>query len=307
VNTFRKRIRRLNQSSLLRVLVALIVLSCTFDSSVVLAIGSRAAPLLQSPVPPQAEAFDAKYSSYVYDVVSIRRYKGDPRGFHPAGDTPDGYYATAAPLLTLIGIFFTGSNHFESSGAPSWLSEEYYDIQAKMEPEVADALHKLSAEDQILARRHMMQVLFRDNLKLVVHSDAKEISGYDLVVAKNGPKLKPSTDSHVAPPDRWRPSSSDGVMAITCRGVSIGSLANHLVLMTGQPVNDKTGLTGAYDFILRYAPDQLTVSPPGLLAPQPDASSLAKALEEQLGLKLVSAKAHKQILIIDHVERPRPD
>jgi uncharacterized protein (TIGR03435 family) len=60
-------------------------------------------------------------------------------------------------------------------------------------------------------------------------------------------------------------------------------------------------LTGKYDIELEWTPDgALRQSPP------PDAGppSIVTALQQQLGLKLESAKRPVEILVIDHIERP---
>jgi uncharacterized protein (TIGR03435 family) len=71
--------------------------------------------------------------------------------------------------------------------------------------------------------------------------------------------------------------------------------------MFGRPVSDKTGLTGKYDFVLKYqgrtdqdrSADDMDPTPP-----------LDRALTEQLGLKVETAKGPVKVLVIDHVEKP---
>ena len=101
-------------------------------------------------------------------------------------------------------------------------------------------------------------------------------------------------------------------MTIYGFGVSMPALAKQLTIMAGQTVQDKTGLTGTYDFTLKYwmtpmrrpsegAPDgQLAID-----APDPSGGpSLFTAIQKQLGLKLESGKGPVEIVVIDHVERP---
>jgi uncharacterized protein (TIGR03435 family) len=75
---------------------------------------------------------------------------------------------------------------------------------------------------------------------------------------------------------------------------------------------DKTGLTGKYDFELKWAPDE---APPPITGgtqgglPMNDAAtdpgpSLFTALQEQLGLKLEPQKGPVDVIVIDHIERP---
>ncbi len=67
-------------------------------------------------------------------------------------------------------------------------------------------------------------------------------------------------------------------------------------------VLDKTGLTGKYDFTLQYVPEQIAVTPAADASDSSD-TSIFKALQEQLGLKLESGKAPIEIIVIDHIER----
>jgi uncharacterized protein (TIGR03435 family) len=81
------------------------------------------------------------------------------------------------------------------------------------------------------------------------------------------------------------------------------TLANRLGRLPpiGRPVVNQTGLTGRFDLELNFTPDQ------GGSAPAADAISIFTALPEQLGLKLESTKGAVDVLVIDHVEQPRPD
>ena len=71
----------------------------------------------------------------------------------------------------------------------------------------------------------------------------------------------------------------------------------------GREVVDKTGLTGFYDFSLKWTPMQTTAAPGGAPSPDVEGVSLFTAIEE-LGLKLVPAKGPGQVLVIDHIEKP---
>jgi uncharacterized protein (TIGR03435 family) len=66
----------------------------------------------------------------------------------------------------------------------------------------------------------------------------------------------------------------------------------------GRVVIDKTGLTGNYEFSIRYTTEPNSTD---------DRPSLFTALEEQLGLKLVADRAPLQVLVVDHIERPTED
>jgi uncharacterized protein (TIGR03435 family) len=68
-----------------------------------------------------------------------------------------------------------------------------------------------------------------------------------------------------------------------------------------RPVVDETGLTGRYNFVLKWTPDESNTSdpnaPPGIFT----------AVQQQLGLKLEPTKGPADILVIDRVEMPSPN
>ena len=83
----------------------------------------------------------------------------------------------------------------------------------------------------------------------------------------------------------------------------------------GRSVEDKTGLTGNYDYTLDWTPDDATATAaqwadggqPGAgsaTSPATPGPSLFTAIEEQLGLKLEPRKGSVDIIVIDHIEQP---
>ncbi len=97
----------------------------------------------------------------------------------------------------------------------------------------------------------------------------------------------------------------------SAQAAPLSLLADSLSRQLGRVVLDKTGLTGLYDFELKWTPDesqsQMFKGPDGAdSAPPPDASgpTIFTALQEQLGLKLEAQKGPVEVLVIDHVEKP---
>ena len=90
---------------------------------------------------------------------------------------------------------------------------------------------------------------------------------------------------------------------MSSRAVTMDALASMLAYGVGRPVVNETGLAGEFDVDLSYAPDlgagAAPTAPPATTAP-----SLFTALEEQLGLKLESARGPIDVVVIDRVERP---
>jgi uncharacterized protein (TIGR03435 family) len=113
---------------------------------------------------------------------------------------------------------------------------------------------------------------------------------YALVIGKNGPKFKEST---VAPAEAFGTARLDGIRS---NRMTMNKLAAMLSRMTRMPVLDKTGLTGYYQFDLKYADERQPVE--NQVGP-----SVFTAVQEQLGLKLESKKSPVDVLLIDHAEK----
>jgi uncharacterized protein (TIGR03435 family) len=198
------------------------------------------------------------------------------------------------------------------SGGPAWISSQRYVINAK-----ADA-----TASQETMQGPMLQALLEDRFKLKIHRETKEVPVFELTVAKGGPRLAPSKEESCTPADPARPPGPPpqgkwppcGVLTMLTkgpnatlepRGITLDAFAkNMLPTLLDRLVINKTGIAGLFDIHLEFAVDEST---PGLrLAPsdQPPAASIFTAIQEQLGLKLESAKGPGEFLIIDSVERP---
>jgi uncharacterized protein (TIGR03435 family) len=83
-------------------------------------------------------------------------------------------------------------------------------------------------------------------------------------------------------------------------------LAGGLAVQLRCEVVDKTNLKGLYDFKLQWMPDPITlgISSPGAQGTSASGPSLFTALQEQLGLKLESARGPVEVLVIDSVQKP---
>ena len=184
----------------------------------------------------------------------------------------------------------------------------------------------------------MLRALLERRFQLKIHIDTEQVPAFALTVAKGGLKIKPTKEGECekppAPtpgvPTLLRPPTADDVR----RGVKPwcsffgnrngpnevfvagGSTLGTLTLLGGQlgaKVLDKTGITDKFNFILEYVRDENTPGPlsrtPQDAEPSdiPRAGTIFTALEEQLGLRLEPAKAPREFIVIDHVERLSPN
>jgi uncharacterized protein (TIGR03435 family) len=262
---------------------------------------------------------------YEYEVVSIKPNKSG--SLIPGGRQSDiGIDVSNFPLQFLISAAF-GVGNDRIVGLPGWVSSDRFDINARMDTSVADALKKLSSDDRKTIQQKMLQALFADRCKLTFHRETKELSTMTLVLGKNGPKFKESKPGETPEGGIKVPDGKGGTGTmqvgekglLTFRGLPITFLVQILSSQLGTTVVDKTGLTGKYDFSWQFTPTQAQIrafggatAPPdgasgganSVLPDDPDGSSLFTAVQEQLGLKLESGKGPVEIFVIDHIEKP---
>ena len=78
-------------------------------------------------------------------------------------------------------------------------------------------------------------------------------------------------------------------------------------------VFDNTGIADKFNFVLEFVwdentPGQRIVTPdPDVSADIPRAATIFTAVDEQLGLRLEPARAPREFIVIDSVERPSPN
>jgi uncharacterized protein (TIGR03435 family) len=231
-----------------------------------------------------------------FEVASIKRSapaSGD-RQFTGVGTPGGGRLNTFGASLRMLITFAYNVKDYQISGGPGWANSEIYDIVAKADANAATPQLKV-----------MLQTLLKERFKLMLRHETKDAPIYQLVVAKGGSKIKEDT------------TSARVTMGITGRGHAIGQKASIAMLvqtlgtLTGRPVVDKTGLASTYSFKMDWTPDPGEGGPPSMagvaeVAPPPDPNgpSLFTALQEQLGLKLESAKGPVESLVIESAEKP---
>ena len=163
------------------------------------------------------------------------------------------------------------------SGGPDWLNRQYYEISAKPEGDAGLSYEQIQP---------LLEQLLQERFHLTYHHETQNRKGYALEVARGGPKLTPTKGG--------TPYGYIMGSRIQMPNVSLQGLASTLGHVLGQPVTDQTGLKGNYDVELNYAAMNATDSS------QP---SIFTAVEEQLGLKLVSQKVPVEMFVIDHVDK----
>ncbi len=214
-------------------------------------------------------------------------------------------------IENLIYMAYGSDRYYRVVGLPGALHSVVFDIQAKSDSAADEKIAHLTNEQAKLEQQHMLQVLLAERFNLKVHWETKEGDVYNLA-AKKSSKLResnggpPSAEERKIFGDRPVPAlyqsgnSRDG-FAVNCRGCTIAMIVRMLAGPFGRPVIDKTGLTGKYDFTVHYLGTLESLKEASDISPLPP---LYTAIQDQLGLKLESAKGPISILVIDHAEMP---
>lgn len=228
-----------------------------------------------------------------FDVASIRRNVSgaESTSLRPL---PNGIEGVNVTIRRLIRIAY-GVADFQIVDAPGWFDSEHYDLTARAAEAVSPA-----------TLPPMMKALLAERFGLRVSEVPREVPGFELRVERADARglRRASVPCALAPaaaaPPPGQPlrpvcfSSIPGDM--TARGVTSELLARQLTAIVRQPVVDRTGLSDAFDFELRWQSD--------IAAGDADVPPLVTALREQLGLRLVPARSSVPAIVVTAAARP---
>jgi uncharacterized protein (TIGR03435 family) len=270
-------------------------------------------------------SLQAQSPRLTFEVVSIKPNNGND-GRTMIGLMPGGRFTARNIALRELIVNAYRIQPNQLSGAPGWISNERFDIEAKPAGEVT--------QEQIPL---MLQALLEERFHFKAHRETKDGPVYELIVAKGGLKMPLSADQtplqrpgaapggpppggpNGGPPAGGPPPANfNGAMprggmrlgpgSYNATAIPVSQLINAMARSLSRPIIDKTGLTGLYDVDLKFTPEQIPRGPlpPGVEPPpiDPNGPTIYTALQEQLGLKLDSATGPVELLIVDAIERP---
>jgi bla regulator protein blaR1 len=322
------------KSSPSRFAAGTLLAAALISASLIYAQGSSAQ---STAIPEWQTAAGGKMS---FDVASIRPIKpGDftpptfPLSSDDAYTTTGGIFTADFPLTVYIEFAYKLRLSGEERDAmlahlPKWVSTDNFEIHART-GENATATRE-PTKDQM---RLMMQSLLADRFKLAIHFETRQTPVLALILVKPGklgPSLRPHADGPACDPNaKLSIPTTDSVFPPICDAYMLKQTPDHILLAgsrnttmelvaaslptlakLGRPVVDQTGLTGRYDFTLRWTPESdspisSSASSSGANSqPDPSGTRFDEALREQLGLKLKSAITPLEIPVIDHIEQP---
>jgi uncharacterized protein (TIGR03435 family) len=253
-----------------------------------------------------------------FDVASVKISPPLPPGGAQviAGSPQRGgrWISRNAPLIDILRASYPDYRLRGQIVAPDWVARTRFDIDARANGEPARA--------QMI---EMIKLLLADRFALKVRTEPREVDVQALTVARSdgrlGAGLRPSSvDCEAVAAAREKGASPEGpggrplCIALSdelpnglIRVRGSGALVPHLINMiqgpVREPIVDRTGLTSRYDIDLEFNSEL-----GGLRVPDNAAgSSLATALQEQLGLRLDQRKAQLTVLVVENVAMPTPD
>lgn len=227
----------------------------------------------------------------VYDVATIKPNKTGSG--HSSISVDDAVFRTEnVSLRSLLQNAFDVRKE-QIEGLPPWAESARWDINAKVVDPDMKALEKLKPEE----RRAMLQTLLTERFALKWHFESRVMSSYELVVAKSGVLFKEG-----ASPKNSGVSQNNTSLKATSTPMT--RLAAVLSDELHRPVVDKTGLSGGYDFSLKWTPDDVSGSGDRGVKEEDAPPTLFTALQEQLGLRLQAGKDPIAVLVIDRLELP---
>ncbi len=267
------------------------------------------------PAPPPAEFDVAEIKLSPPDALTVGRIQ-------PGGRLD----FSGATLKTFIQLAWDITLDEMIVNLPKWADDTKYSLIAKSSTAISGPSNNPSVDIDDL--RLMLRALLVERFKLKTHMEERPVTAYTLLADK--PKMARADASNRTgwkegpAPDQKDTRNTVLTRMVTAKNMTMGQFAEDLQRMANGyirvPVEDATGLDGAYDFTLTFTPIGLLNGgrggrggdPPAAGA-VPDAAdpsgglSLFDAVKQQLGLKLEARKRPMPVLVIDHVDEKPSD
>jgi len=239
-----------------------------------------------------------------FEVATIKPVEGAPPPSSGPPSLPHDEIRVieTTKLLIASAYYLQASSPSEIIGGSAWTDNQMFDIKAKINGPLSEAMQQMSSNERKQKIQLMDQSLLADRFKLKVHFETRELPQYALVVAKGGVKLKPADPAEPHQRSAMVPKGQGA--ELTAAGTTTEDLASMLQFqpeLGGRITVDQTGLTGRYDITLDWTPARVNATAPNS---QDAGLSLFTALQEQLGLRLVETKGPVEVVVIDHIEKP---
>jgi uncharacterized protein (TIGR03435 family) len=280
------------------------------------AVAALGQPAAETPV---VRVFHPHDPSLAYEVATIK--PSDPSQPY-SGTTLRRYIASAYGVPIPWGAPATVFAGSQVVGGPAWIDNDRYEIKGEAPDELRVAMQKMSHDQHDAAINTMRQALLADRFHLKVHFETREMPVFEMIPAKGGLKITQAApvdgqaDTAGAPKDKLAAGSMgmqiriNGTATLEGRSATMELFLNALrgesPEVAGRQILDLTGFKGTFDLKdFRFSGVPLpNAGDAAVSTNDPDAPSLSQALEQQLGLKLVPARAQVEVVVIDSIDRP---
>lgn len=248
------------------------------------------------------------------DVHVSAKTQNPNQGMRQPSTRGERYEVKNATIVDLIGLAYI-SNSTRILGGPSWLETDRFDVIARQPPQTTPDTQTL-----------MLRSLLKDRFKLMIREETKPMPTYVLTMGKKS-QLKEADgsgetgckpQSSAGPPGEGtirigivanaggEPivlTLANGVIEYRCRNMTMPAFVDGLRAMLGtnlgvNPVLDQTGLSGIWNFDLRYSLGLNLAA--GALG---ERLSISEAIEKQLGLKLEEKQVPTPVLVVESVDQ----
>jgi uncharacterized protein (TIGR03435 family) len=223
-----------------------------------------------------------------FAVVSIRRQAPDDNSFFlrpPA----NGRFSATGSVTRLSVMLAYDVQESQIVGGPAWFGTDRFVIEARSDD---------NQPHSVTETREMLQNMLTERFSLRVHRETLEGSVYVLTVAK-----KLGQSEHEGNPNVRVSGDS-----IQIDGAELSRMTQLLSDILGRPVIDQTGLHGIYDASLVWgdAPviDGGILGTAAAAGSETDHESIFSAIQDQLGLNVVSRRVPIDVLVIDGIDMP---
>jgi uncharacterized protein (TIGR03435 family) len=251
-----------------------------------------------------------------FEVATIKPNRSTMGIGSPYSVSGDRFTAIGMTVKSLIGYAYRVK---DVQGGPSWVRSDHWDIEAKAHEKIVIPKRTFSDLDHAPdIDALMLQSLLEDRFKLKIQRQKKEFPVYNLVIAKNGPKVTMSEDQSPPAPSASktffgelpRGTARKTLNSFEGRAIPIATFVNLLQGNSDRPWINRTNLAGLYDITLKWEREELaSESGSGSASPLAGVNlffgpAFFSAIQDQLGLKLESGKAPFDIIFIINVQKP---
>ena len=247
--------------------------------------------------------------SYRFDAASVKPSAPDERmrvfDFQPSGSLVARNQTLRLLIAMAYGTPFPLPLPDERIvGGPPWMTAARFAVDARSEhpPDAATAERDIG---------FMLRSLLAERFALVARIEPRPQRVYALVRATATKSRTSTLRASRTDCTKERCGVGGGPGHFELRGGSLDLLTWSLSEVAGRPVVNRTRLEGVFDGSLEWGPSPEDTAAffggARLPADAPAGVSIFTAIQEQLGLQLIDARAPIETVVVTHAELPAPD